>query len=482
MQENQNIEFKESWRDEHLKWICGFANAGGGKLVIGRDDQGNVVGLKDTQKLLEDIPNKVRDILGVMVDVDFFQEGGKGYLEIKVNEYSNPISFKGEYFYRSGSTNQVLKGAALARFLLRKQGLHWDSIALPRMKVSELDQEAILFFKNQALLSKRLDRTITKESTLSLFEKLHLLDEKKLKRAAVLLFHSDPEKFVTGACIKIGYFENDADLRYQDEVHGPLLKQVDRTIEIIKAKYFKALISYKGLQRIETYPVPEVALREAILNAVVHKDYSSGAPIQISVYSDKLMIWNPGQLPLDWSLEKLLTKHSSQPFNPDVAAVFFRAGLIEAWGRGIAEMLNSCQEEGLLPPKVKFDSNGIWVNFFFSSALSLNVSENAPMYPTSKIQVKTTNKRKKLSPKSANETNDEATNKNSVFPTIENEPTTFERILEILKKIPEISAKKLSITLGISEDGVRYHLKRMKALEFIDHRGSKKAGYWKVLK
>lgn len=81
-QENQNVEFKESWRDEYLKWICGFANASGGKIYIGVDDNGNVVGITKAKKLLEEIPNKVRDILGIIVDVNLKKDNDKEYLEV----------------------------------------------------------------------------------------------------------------------------------------------------------------------------------------------------------------------------------------------------------------------------------------------------------------------------------------------------------------------------------------------------------------
>ena len=122
MKEHQAIEWKESWRDEYLKWICGFANAQGGTLVIGKNDRGEPVGLKDAAKLLEDLPNKVRDILGILVDVNLRTERGIELLEIVVAPYPYPISYKGEYHYRTGSTKQELKGAALDRFLLQKQG------------------------------------------------------------------------------------------------------------------------------------------------------------------------------------------------------------------------------------------------------------------------------------------------------------------------------------------------------------------------
>jgi len=113
MKENQTIEWKESWRDEYLKWICGFANASGGKLIVGKSDKGKLVGIENAKELLEMLPNKVRDLLGVMVDVDLRKSAGKDYLEVVVKPYPNPISYKGEYFYRSGSTNQTLKGPAL---------------------------------------------------------------------------------------------------------------------------------------------------------------------------------------------------------------------------------------------------------------------------------------------------------------------------------------------------------------------------------
>jgi ATP-dependent DNA helicase RecG len=171
-----------------------------------------------------------------------------------------------------------------------------------------------------------------------------------LKRAALLLFHPDPEKFVTGAYIKIGYFESDSDLRFQDEIHGNLFEQVEKTMELLFTKYIKAMISYEDMYRVETYEYPKEAVREAIHNAVAHKDYTGGTPIQISVYKDKIMIWNYGQLPENWTIEKLQEKHSSVPHNPDISNAFFRIGYIEAWGRGIWKMNEQCRAAGLPNP------------------------------------------------------------------------------------------------------------------------------------
>ena len=129
--ESQNIEFKESWRDEYLKWICGFANAQGGTLFVGIEDKGEVCGVKDAQKLMEDIPNKVRDMLGILVDVNLKEKDEKQYLEIVTEAYPYPISFRGKYYQRSGASNQELKGVALDRFMLRKQRKTWDGVPVP---------------------------------------------------------------------------------------------------------------------------------------------------------------------------------------------------------------------------------------------------------------------------------------------------------------------------------------------------------------
>jgi ATP-dependent DNA helicase RecG len=139
--------------------------------------------------------------------------------------------------------------------------------------------------------------------------------------------------------VKVGFFRTNADLLYQDEIHGDLFTQVHKTMELLLTKYLKAGIHYRGVQRLESYPVPEAALREGVLNAIVHKDYSTGTPIQIGVYPDKLMLWNPAQLPDDWTVSSLTQKHPSRAFNPDVANPFFRAGMFEAWGRGIERIL-----------------------------------------------------------------------------------------------------------------------------------------------
>lgn len=192
----------------------------------------------------------------------------------------------------------------------------------------------------------------------------HLIDEDGyLIRAAMLAFYKDPEKLVTGSYIKIGYFgKSDSDLVYQDEVHGPLIEQVDKTVDLVYTKYMKALIDYEGVQRIEQFMFHKDAFREILLNAIVHKDYSSCNPIQISVYEDKIYIWNDGEMTpnLD-STDKLFMKHSSKPYNPKLANIFFKSGMIEAWGRGFEKIREACALYDGPLPEYEINEAGIMV-------------------------------------------------------------------------------------------------------------------------
>jgi ATP-dependent DNA helicase RecG len=368
MKEAQGVEWKESWRDEYLRWISGFANAEGGVLHIGRNSRGVVVGIPNATRLLDEIPNKVRDILGIVAEVNLRKTAGKEWLEIVVEPHPYPVSYRGEYHVRSGSTKQELKGHALDRFLLGKQGRTWDGVPVPQVAARDLSRAAIALFRTLARGSRRLDGSATGESAAGLLDKLNLRDGVHLKRAAVLLFHSNPERFFTGAFIKIGYFRTESDLLYHDEIHGDLFHQAQATMEVLLTKYLKAAIGYRGTLRIETLPVPEEALREALLNAIIHRDYSVGAPVQIRVYDNRLRIWNPGELPGNWSVAQLLKPHASRPFNPVVANAFFRAGQIEVWGRGIQRIFDACQQAEVPAPRIGYEPGDLWIEFAFAPA------------------------------------------------------------------------------------------------------------------
>lgn len=445
--ENQNNEFKESWRDEYIKWICGFANAEGGELFIGVDDSGKVVGIENAKKLLEDIPNKIRDVLGIIVDVNLLNEDGLEYLQIRTEAYPSPVSYKGQYHYRTGSTKQELKGQALDRFLLRKYGKTWDASPLPYVTVDDLDKDTFKFFIKKAIDSKRLEEKDIPKNYNELLEKLRLTEGSYLKCSAVLLFHKEPQQFFTGCYVKIGYFESESVILYQDVIEGNLFNQVEKTMDLLFTKYMKALISYEGISRIERYDYDTNALREIIHNAIVHSDYSRNVPIQIRVYHDKIRISNVGSLPETWTVKTLLKEHSSEPFNPNIANSFFRAGYIESWGRGINTVIELSKAY-----------NGTVPTFKFLSGLTVEFKSD---YPNKRISNKLYDG---LGNKLGNRLGE-----------------TREKIIKYIYADSKTSTRQLSENLGISTTAVDKNLKFLKENGYIKRVGSAKGGYWEVL-
>ena len=452
MPENQNIEYKESWRDDYLKWICGFANAQGGKLYIGINDKESVVGIKDPKKLMEDIPNKIRDSMGIIADVNLLTYADVAYLEIIIPPYPVGISYKGHYYYRSGSTLQILSGPALETFLLRKRGAVWDNLPLPAFTIDVVDDGVFNRFKELAARKGRIDPRLLNEPKEVLIEKLRLVNGDYLTNAAMLLFCKEPDKYQLGSYIKIGYFENDADLLYQDEIHGSLIEQVDKALEVIYLKYMRAKITYEGVQRIERYFVPEEALREALFNAICHKKYESCVPIQVSVYEDKLYVANICSLPYDFTADNLMQKHASNPYNPNIANTLYLAGFIESWGRGVEKICDALSKDGLPMPEYTVHQGDIMIKFTGREDKIVRVSG-------------------KFSDKVNDRVNDRV-NVNVNDREIE--------MLNHLNQDPGYTVTELAEKMSVSRKTIAGYLKDLKELGIIERIGSSRKGYWKI--
>lgn len=251
---------------------------------------------------------------------------------------------------------------------------------MPYAKADELDSDAFKQFRRAATKSGRMDAAILEDSQQHILENLNLLEGDHLRRAAVLLFYKNPERFVAGAYVKIGFFRSDADLIYQGEVHGNLFEQAHKTLDLLLTKYMKAYIHYDGITRIERFLFPPEALRELILNALLHRDYGSGVSIQIRVYEEQLWSANDGYLPSGWTVNHLLSSHSSKPHNSLIAGAFFRTGDIEPGGRGIEKVRTACYEYDTGFPVFRFEPTGLMV--FFKSRIPAIATEQKPLAET----------------------------------------------------------------------------------------------------
>lgn len=215
----------------------------------------------------------------------------------------------------------------------------------------------------------------------------------------------------------------------------------------------KAKIIYEGMQRIERYFIPKEALREALLNALCHKQYQSGIPIQISVYDDRLYIANCGSLPENWTVENLMQKHASIPYNPDIAHVFYLAGFIESWGRGIEKICSACRQNKVPLPEYMIHPGDIMVKFI------------AP-------EDRTVRQNNRVTDRVNDRVNDKVNDKIS---------SNEYKLLNYLIEDPGYTVSQLSDKLGVSRKTISTYQKKLKASGIIRRVGSDRKGYWEIL-
>ena len=458
--ESQNIEYKESWRDEYLKWICGFANAGGGTIYVGVNDNKEIIGVDNSKRLMEDIPNKIVTHLGIVADVNLLHEGKMDYIEIIVEPSNIPIAYKGIYHYRSGSTKQELRGTALQQFILKKMGRSWDDIGNDRATIDDIDRKAIDYFLRKGIEAQRIPEDQREASTKDILDSLGLIDnDGLLKNAAILLFGKNPLRFFPSIAFKIGRFgKNEADLMFQDVIDGNIIQMADRVMQILQGKYLVSPVRFEGMQRYETLEIPKEALREILYNAIAHKDYT-GPDIQMHVYDDHLEIWNEGELPLGYTEETLMGRHSSKPRNRNIANAMFKAGFIDTWGRGYMKIREGFEAAGIPMPKVQNFCGGVQVTVQRTKFMQMmnvgnnvgnNVASNVVSSVVSVSQVQLTERQ--------------------------------QEIYKLIKANSFISSKQMSVVLSVVHRTIQRDLAALQKAGIIIREGNTSAGHWVLLK
>ena len=200
-------------------------------------------------------------------------------------------------------------------------------------------------------------------SNRELLEKLHLLNEGKLTRAAVLLFYKDPSVVQAGSFIKVGKFDERGLVVYHHELEESFIVNATKVVDLIFLMYLRAKISYEHDIRVEDYPFAREAIREAIYNAIAHNCYMYGSPIQIKVMEHTLTIGNRCILPEGWTVDTFMKAHESEPYNPKIAHVFYRAGFIESWGQGIQKICDECRAIGADLPEYNLVGTSLRISF-----------------------------------------------------------------------------------------------------------------------
>ncbi|MFH1726443.1 MAG: ATP-binding protein [Elusimicrobiota bacterium] len=348
--ESEKVEFKESFGQAAIETICAFANAAGGTLLIGVTDKGIPRGVQSGPAILKDWANRIAQGTGVHPSIVTRREKGKPVVVIQVQESKmKPVLFHGRAYKRVGSTTRQMSPEGLARVVLDGMGVTWDELPETRARLKDISAAKVREFVRLANETGR--RPIPGRTPVAeVLEKLKLVKDGHPVRAAVLLFGKDPKGFYSQAYIKAGRFRSDTLIVDDREIEGTVFEQIDSAMNYFRERLMTRFEKTEYPRRKTIWEYPLKALREAVINAVCHRDYIGTGAVQIRIYDDETWIWNPGSLPKGWSVEMLKEPHPSKPRNRRIAEILFYAGIIEAWGSGTRDMIRRALDHGLLEP------------------------------------------------------------------------------------------------------------------------------------
>jgi len=362
--EKKAIEYKESWNDKHLATLAAMANGSGGILFIGISNDGVAMGIRNARKLVEELPSIVNSKLGFLpYSVEPIIDNGREIVEVRIRSQPLPISYNGRFYIRSGSTTHEIKGHEIIELYLKKEGISWTDKTAEGTTIGDLSPLALEYLVSRGKEKKRLPEYVSSDNPVALLRHLDLVEGDKLTLAGALLFHPRPGSVLQGAYVEIGVFSSDNKLLRDDHIEGPLVTQPEEALWILYEKHIQGEYYIDGIERKTRHLYPKGALREALVNAVLHKDYSFMLPSTVRVYPERIEIFNYGKLPDGWTVETLLSEHESIPENFKLARAFYSAGLSEKWGSGIQRIFSECENAGIAVPEYRVDGNGIRVVF-----------------------------------------------------------------------------------------------------------------------
>jgi ATP-dependent DNA helicase RecG len=358
--EGTNVEFKEVMNENGYKTISAFSNTTGGSLFCGVTDDGDIVGFDCSDEPVRTITNRIVDKMGIHPVMSCFEWEGKTILMIEVEKSSNPISFNGKYYKRVGTTTTGILGDELREFFLR--GSNWDGLTND-YSLDEIDEESVKKFVASAVKTGRMPADETDDIS-EILLRLNLLIDGKLTNAAIILFGKNPQKYFTNALVRVIKFKDDISISDRI-IKGNLFNQVKEAEQAIKNLIYVEYKIKDELTREDIWDYPLDAIREALLNSIVHRDYFKYViQTQIKISEDQIWFFNPGGLFGGLTVEELKLPHPSHTRNPLIADIFSKSGLVEVYGSGIGRMLNSLKEVGLPEPDFKEEFGGFSLYMF----------------------------------------------------------------------------------------------------------------------
>lgn len=367
--ESESIEHKQSlaeWK-EIVETCAAFATAKGGRIYVGVSPKGERVGIQIGKGTLEDIANKISQNTSprLVPSISVLKREGKSLITIEVSENSNkPVFAFGRAYRRSGRTNQLLSPSETADLYFDTRGLTWDSTPLKGTSIKDVNPSIVRNFLQQARAERNWD-VDANAPVIKVLKHLGLVSQGRLTVAGFLLFGKDPQRLVPQATVRCARFKGDSSDVFLDlkALEGDLFDQVEKAMTFIKRNIRMGAHITGNPKREEEWEYPLKAVREAVINAVCHRDYASPGNVQVRIFDNALEVWNPGSLPPDLSIADLKIVHESLPRNKSIARAFFLVRFIEQFGGGTLRIITECRAAGLPVPEFKLRPHAFRIIF-----------------------------------------------------------------------------------------------------------------------
>ena len=353
--ESERVEFKPSLSqtDKILECVSAFSNTDGGILVIGVRDNGDVIGVDIGKTTIESLANTIKQNTDPKVypSIRIEELDAKHVVILEVEEgKQKPVLASGRAYRRVGRTNQKLGSDAIRNLALETSKVYWDERVCADASLDDIDEDKIRLFLKRAKYERRLELDPGTPSREAL-EHLELLSGGKPTNAAILLFGKNPQRFFMQAETRCARFKGTKPLEFIDlkVFGGTIVDQREDAVEFVQ-EHIERHARIVGLERLELWEYPLDAIREAVTNAICHRDYEISGNVQIRIFDDRLEIWGCGPLPEPLRVEDLKQRHRSILRNPVIGKCFFWIKYIEQWGTGTNRIIDACVNHGLPEP------------------------------------------------------------------------------------------------------------------------------------
>lgn len=380
--ENIGIEFITSVRDSSAiaKTICSFLNTKGGTVFCGVDDKGKIIGITDAPSWADSLQIFLNDAISpkALLSVGLDEENGKTIVTIEVPQGKDrPYVYKGAVYVRHGSQTRTADSATLREMVQSKsiEPERWERRPSMALEEEDLDPDEVFKTAKEGEESRRFTFSNSNE-VIPILEDLGLYRTGSFSQAADVLFATNPALRHPQVRVRATRYAEDkeSDQYLDDQVfQGPLVNMLNNVIDFVNRNVaLTARFDGDRLRRQDLPEYPMYALREALVNAFAHRDYSGfSGGISVGIYPSRIEIWNSGRLPEGLKPSDLRRNHPSMPTNPDIAHVLYIRGLMERVGRGTQKILNSCKDYGLPSPKWMDRPSGVTL-ILYSARLSLS--------------------------------------------------------------------------------------------------------------